>query len=274
MEKPFDRVAGPDGEWEDEVEEYLNEMSRDDLILPEDIPFSVYNGPIDFKLVKNAAWRNKKLMIYEDVRQITADFVRHCIVRELTHEERRQAAVRLGFLEKGEDLKLLDLTLDSVVGDFASMMDDQGDGPAIRRVLARKGEFDEFDTRAASYYENYRYTWLEILAMKAGVGLKCRDLLTGEELFVMEKSMSCTCEKGMTICVGIAPMEDVHIIIGVSAPARFENPATILKIVLTHLGLPTEMPIRLNAADQARFAAETIRRVYANGNFSRILYGV
>ncbi len=274
MEKPFDRIVGPDGELEDEVEEYLNEMNCGDFIQPEDIPFSVYNGPIDFRFVKDAVRRDDKLAVYADVRQVTSDFVRRRVVRELTHEERRQAAVRLGFLEKDEDLDLLDPTLDCVVGDFASMMDDQGDGPAIWRVLARKGELDEFDTRAASYYANYRYTWLEILAMKAGVGLKCRDLLTGEELFVMEKRMSCTCEKGMTICVGIAPMEDVHIIIGVSAPARFENPATILKIVLTHLGLPTERPIRLNAADQARFAAETIRRVYANGNFRSIFYGV
>ena len=150
------------------------------------------------------------------------------------------------------------------------MMDDQGGESAIRRVLARKDELDDIDARAATYYANYRYTWLEILAMKAGVGLKCRDLLTGEELFLMEKSLSRSAEKGMTICVGIAPMEDVYIAVGVLAPAHFENPATILKIVLTHLGLPTALPIRLDAADQARLAAETIRRSHMNGNFGSV----
>ena len=200
------------------------------------------------------------------------DFVRQCVMREQTQEARRKAAVRLGFLKEGDGLGELDPTLDCVVGDFASMMDDQGDGPAIRRVLARKDELDDIDARAATYYANYRYTWLEILAMKAGVGLKCRDLLTGEELFLMEKRLSRSAEKGMTICVGIAPMEDVYIAVGVLAPARFENPATILKIVLTHLGLPTALPIRLDAADQARFAAETIRRIHANGNFASVTY--
>ena len=249
-----------------------DEAEDGDYILPKDTPPSTYNGPIDFAFVKDAARREAKLAVYEDVRQVTMDFVRQCVIREQTPEERRKAAVRLGFLKEGDVLGELDPTLDCVVGDFASMMDDQGDGPAIRRVLARKDELDDIDARAATYYANYRYTWLEILAMKAGVGLKCRDLLTGEELFLMEKSLSRSAEKGMTICVGIAPMEDVYIAVGVLAPARFDNPATILKIVLTHLGLPTALPIRLDAADQARFAAETIRRIHANGNFGSVAY--
>ena len=89
----------------------------------------------------------------------------------------------------------------------------------------------------------------------------------------MEKSLSQGEVKGMTVCAGIAPMEDVYMSVGVISPARFENPATILKIVLTHLGLPTETPVRLSAADQARFAAETIRRIHANGNYGFTFYG-
>ncbi len=269
----FDRGEDDDADddWDDNFDS--EEADEDDFIRPEDIPPSTYNGPIDFAFVKDATRREAKLVVYEDVRQVTMDFVRHYVMREETQEERRKAAVRLGFLKEGDSLADLDPTLDCVVGDFAAMMDDQGGEPAIRRVLARKDELDDIDARAATYYANYRYTWLEILAMKAGVGLKCRDLLTGEELFLMEKGLSRSAEKGMTICAGIAPMEDVYIVVGVSAPARFENPATILKIVLMHLGLPTELPIRLGAADQARFAAETIRRIHANGNFGFVCYG-
>ena len=61
--------------------------------------------------------------------------------------------------------------------------------------------------------------------------------------------------------------------LGVIHPATFENPATILKIVLAHLGIPSELPVRLSFADQARFAAETIRRICASGNFDKIEYG-
>ena len=250
-----------------------DEAEDGDYIQPEDIPPSTYNGPIDFKFVKNSAWRDEKLFRYEDVRQVTMDFIRHHIIRELTPEARKKSAVRLGFLKPEDGIESLDKTLDCVAGDFACMMDDQDGGPAFRRVQAsKKDEWSEIDARAASYYANYRYTWLEIQAVKAGVGVKCRDLLTGEDLFLMERSLSLGDVKGMTICVGIAPMEDVYIAVGVLAPARFENPATILKIVLTHLGLPTALPIRLDAADQARFAAETIRRIHMNGNFGSVAY--
>ena len=154
-----------------------------------------------------------------------------------------------------------------------ALVDDQHGEPAIKRVLKRKKKLDDYDRAAAAYYENYRYTWLEVLAVKAGVGMKCRDLLTGEELFLMEKSLSLGDVKGMTVCAGIAPMGAVYLALGTIHPANFENPATILKIALTHLGLPTELPIRLDFADQARFAAETIRRINANGKFDNVCMG-
>ena len=37
------------------------------------------------------------------------------------------------------------------------------------------------------------------LAVKSGVGMKCRDLLTGDELFLMETSFSKGDVKGMTV---------------------------------------------------------------------------
>ena len=89
----------------------------------------------------------------------------------------------------------------------------------------------------------------------------------------METSFSKGDVKGMTVCAGIAPMGSVYLVLGVIHPANFENPATILKIILTHLGLQTELPIKLSFADQARFAAETIRRINANGWFGRMNFG-
>ena len=243
-------------------------------ITAEELPPAKLTGPFDFKSVKDPVVRDRLLWDYEGVRAVTRDFVRHEVMRELTQEERRDAAKRLGFEIDPETGFVLDANLDMVVGDFASMMDDQHAEPAIKRVLKRKDKLErDLDRAAAEYYENYRYTWLEVLAVKSGLGVKCRDLLTGEELFLMEQSFSLGDVKGMTICVGIAPMGEVYLALGVIHPTHFENPATILKIVLTHLGLPTELPIRLSFADQARFAAETIRRIHANGRFDNIDYG-
>lgn len=258
-------------------DDYDEEDYDDDLGEPIDIgelPPAKYTGPVDFKFVKDPVERDRMLWDYDGVRIVTREFVRHVVIPESTHEERLDAAKRLGFPIDEERGCVTDPNLDMVAGDFATMMDDQHGEPAIKRILKRKGKLENrYDRAAAEYYENYRYTWLEVLAVKSGVGMKCRDLLTGEELFLMETSFSKGDVKGMTVCAGIAPMGSVYLVLGVIHPANFENPATILKIILTHLGLQTELPIKLSFADQARFAAETIRRINANGRFNAIAYG-
>ena len=262
-----------DGCGDDEDDEYYDDDLGDPIDIDE-LPPAKYTGPVDFKFVKDAAKREKAIYDYEGVRIVTREFVRHVVMHELTQEERRDAAKRLGFATDPKTGFILDANLDMVAGDFAAMMDDQHGEPAIKRILKRKDKLEnKYDRASAEYYENYRYTWLEALAVKAGVGMKCRDLLTGEELFLMEKSFSLGDVKGMTVCAGIAPMGNVYLALGCIHPANFENPATILKIVMTHLGLPAEPPIQLSFADQARFAAETIRRINANGKFANIVMG-
>jgi hypothetical protein len=259
-----------DGCGDDEDDEYYD----DETISVGELPPAKYTGPVDFKFVKDPVERDRMLWDYEGVRVVTREFVRYVVIPESTKEERLDAAKRLGFPIDEERGCVSDPNLDMVAGDFATMMDDQHGEPAIKRILKRKDKLEnDYDRAAAEYYENYRYTWLEVLAVKSGVGMKCRDLLTGEELFLMETSFSKGDVKGMTVCAGIAPMGSVYLSLGVIHPSNFENPATILKIVLTHLGLQTELPIKLSFADQARFAAETIRRINANGRFNAIAYG-
>ena len=262
-----------DGCGDDEDDEYYDDDLGDPIDIDE-LPPAKYTGPVDFKFVKDPVERDRMLWDYEGVRIVTREFVRHIVIPESTQEERLDAAKRLGFPIDEEGGRITDRNLDMVAGDFATMMDDQHGDPAIKRVLKRKDKLENrYDRAAAEYYENYRYTWLEVLAVKSGVGMKCRDLLTGEELFLMETSFSKGDVKGMTVCAGIAPMGNVYLVLGCIHPANFENPATILKIVMTHLGLPAEPPIQLSFADQARFAAETIRRINANGKFANIIMG-
>lgn len=265
----FEYLDDEDGEGGDDDDDELGEP-----IDIGELPPAKYTGPVDFKFVKDPVERDRMLWDYDGVRIVTRELVRHVVIPESTHEERLDAAKRLGFPIDEERGCVTDPNLDMVAGDFATMMDDQHGEPAIKRILKRKGKLENrYDRAAAEYYENYRYTWLEVLAVKSCVGMKCRDLLTGEELFLMETSFSKGDVKGMTVCAGIAPMGSVYLVLGVIHPADFENPATILKIVLTHLGLQTELPIKLSFADQARFAAETIRRINANGRFNTIAYG-
>ena len=269
--------AVPDYARYDGESSYVDDCADDDDGAPvrlEELPPAKLTGPFDFKSVKDAKVRDKLLFDYEGARIVTQDFVRRIVMHEMTQEERRAAARRLGFEIDDETGFLLDRNLDMVAGDFGSMMDDQHGEPAIRRVLKRKDSLEnELDRAAAEYYENYRYTWLEVMAVKVGLGVKCRDLMTGEDLFLMETRLSQCDVKGMTICAGIAPMGEVYFVLGVLHPADFENPSMVLKVVLSHLGLPTAIPVSLSFADQSRFAAETIRRIHANGRFDGADYG-
>jgi len=241
----------------------------------DDLPPARYTGPIDFAFVKDPVRREKVVADYRKVRALTQMFVRTFVMHEMTSEEREAARRRLGFDKTPAKNDVYGWTAknrDIVAGDFGSMMDDQNGEPAIRRLLTQ-GVMDKRTRKAADYYENYRYTWLEVLAVKAGVGMKCRDLLTGEELFLMECTLSQEPSvKGKTLCCGIGPIGEVYMALGVIQPADFENPAVILKIVLSHLGLSAERPVSLSFADQAKFAAETIRRLDANGKFATIHY--
>lgn len=267
LDSPCDEEDECDCSESDESEEEY------EPIRVEELPPAKYTGPIDFKCVKNAAWRDRILWNYDAVRVVTRDFVKYVVSREIRDGERGDAARRLGFPVKSDSDFVLGCNLDIIAGDFASMMDDQHGEPAIKRVLKRKDELSELDRAAAQYYENYRYTWLEILAVKSGLGMKCRDLLTGEELFLMETSVSRSNVKGMTICAGIAPMSEVYLILGAMLPSNFDKPDVILKLVLSHLGIDATLPIRLSFSDQARFAAETIRRLRANGRIEQNFYG-
>ena len=229
--------------------------------------------PVDFKFVKDAKKREAALRDYRLLREETQRFVRDVMMPKLTPEARKAAAKRLGFVSS-DDVAFLIGTLDMVAGDFGSMLDDQDGEPLRRQVLADVSKLSKRDQLMARYYANYRYSWLVVEAAKAGVGVKCRNLMTGEELFLMEINLSQAPDvKGLTICAGIAPMGDVYLSLGTPHIARFEPSETVHKLVRQKLGLPLEGRLDLSDADQARFAAETIHRIYDVGGFNRIVYG-
>ena len=258
-------------EWEEDAWD-TGHLSDDELaeILP---PAEYPKGPVDFSFVKDRDKRERALVDYQNVRNVTGDFVREVVVKELTNEARQAAARRLGFPE-AKTIDALAMNYDMIAGDFAAMMDDQDGEPLIRRILAHSEKLSKYHQLGAAYYANYKYAWLVVDAVKAGVGLKCRNLMNGEDLFLMEMSRSCDADvKGSTFCAGIAPMGDVYLCLGVMHPANFEPSEAVHKMVRQKLGLPLEGPLDLSTADQARFAEEVIRRIDALGKFKHVGYG-
>ena len=147
-----DEYDDDDSDSDDECEDdYLIDDDGEEVRV-EDLPPAKLTGPFDFKSVKDPVVRDRLLWDYEGVRLATRDFVRREVMRELTGDERRAAAKRLGFEIDPSTGFVADRNLDMVAGDFAAMMDDQSGEPAIKRILKRKAKLDsELDRAAAEY---------------------------------------------------------------------------------------------------------------------------
>ena len=259
LERHWNRTDWNDGYDDD----YEDDEEEGDPILPEDIPLSAYNGPIDFKFVKDPAKRETKLAVYEDVKQVVDDFFSTYVTKLLTTDDCEATAARFGLVRENGVYKNLPFAFGLFLSEFALLLDDQAKETPCQKVLANRDAFDEIDKRAATYYENFRFTCLEILAVKAGVGMKCRDLLTGEDLFLMEKSFSQGDVKGELLLASIAPMEDVYISVGNILPLPREKTSAIFSQALEKTGISSERPIRLSFDQQRKFAAETIKAYVA-----------
>jgi len=269
-----DAGEGSEDSYDDYEEDAFDTGHLSDDELASMLPPAEYpKGPVDFSFVKDKAKREEVLEKYRLVRDVTVNFVREVVVEQFSDKARKAAMKRLGFPATG-GFDRLSANYDMVAGDFGTMLDDQFGEPLISRILAHPEKLSKYHQLGAAYYANYRYAWLVVEAVKAGVGLKCRNLMNGEELFLMEESRSRDADvKGSTICVGIAPMGDVYFCIGVQHPANFEPSEAVHRMVRQKLGLPLEGALELSAVDQARFAEETIRRIDALGRFATIAYG-
>lgn len=218
---------------------------------------------------------NERLSVYLPMRDMQMRFVSKCVMPLCDADAYAAAATRLGITRNTVGAEDNVAKLLSVIGDFAAMMDDQSGLPPIKRLLENPGQFTGDKLRVLEMYRQYRYTWLKVLDAEPGVGVKCRDLLTDEEVFLMETSLSRSHGiREMTLCVGVGVLPNGTLMaLGAISPAGFDNPEVILKIVLSHLGIASDLPIRLSFADQARFAAETIKRLHSIGRYNSIVYG-
>lgn len=266
-----DRDAEDRRDWEPDAWDtgVLSDKDLAEILPPADYP----KGPVDFTFVKDRDKREQALADYQNVRTLTSAFVREVLAKALSDEARNAAYRRLGF-PVAESFEDWNRNLDIVAGDFGIMLDDQSGETVLQKVLKDWDKLSDYHRLGAQYFRNLHYAWLVVEAVKSGVGVKCRNLMNGEELFLMETSFSLNPNvKGMTVCANIAPMGDVYLSLGVLHPADFEPSQAVHRLVRQNLGLPLDGPLDLSPADEARFAEDTIRRIYALGRFDTIGYG-
>ena len=218
----------------------------------------------EFSWVKETARREAVLSDYRNARRQLDRFVMECVKPVMTKKRVLSAEERIGLNPKSKCLKKMEVF---ATAEFATMYDESVGEVAIDVAIKRtkQGIDADFDV-AMEMLAGLRYTWLEILNTKANFGLKCRDLLTGDECFLIDQSLSCTTDlKGCAFATGILPVGECYMTTGFGLPVPTKDAATILDAMLASLDIPTVRPIFLSKKETARFAATSIGSLLGAG---------
>ena len=104
--------------------------------------------------------------------------------------------------------------------DFVTMYDDsEGYVPVEQGIQGTRLGIDADYDAAMHALSRLRYTWSRILDMKPGCGLKCRDMLTGEEFFLFERNLSMSpVLKNKVLASGVMPVGECFMHTGFTHP--------------------------------------------------------
>ena len=147
---------------------------------------------MDFSLVKDPEWRERTVKCTTVARSLLRGFIHDYIAPEVRKGELLDAANELGFFKGRRVPKDFDHTEQQLVATiFAALFAPPEGDSALKRLQSRREEFKGTPANVAlQLLDGARYAHLEVLSVKSGFGMKCRDLATGAELFLAESACS------------------------------------------------------------------------------------
>jgi len=212
----------------------------------------------DFSWVKDPGKREAKMNAYAEARRQLDRFVSECVQPRVTQKHYKTAAKRIGL--DWNHKESLTQTEAFAVADFTVMYDDSEGFTAVdlAALKTERGKDPDYDA-AMDMLKILRYTWYEVLGMKAHCGLKCRDLLTDREFFLFDRQLSTYPQmKGAAMAAGIMPVGDCFMTTGFALPLFSSQSATFFASMLKSVGIDRPKPIFLTKKETAMFAATTI----------------
>lgn len=207
----------------------------------------------DFRFVKDPAARQRLLDSYALVRTLIKNFIEDRIFPALTPAETNRMR-ELSGEETFQPSPYCEDTNDSILTWFAALMGTaDGEPCAVKRVLDDPEDFSQAEKKIAPYFANLNNCWLVVQAVKSGLGMKCRNLMTGDDVFLVLPDFSTRQNiKGKTIFADIAPMGNCYVSTGYIASLRLPDPEAALKQILEKLDIPYSLPLELSYFDQVR----------------------
>lgn len=223
--------------------------------------------------------REAMLNQYANARRQRDKFVEDRVKARISDGRFRVAAARLGL--DWDKRHLMSQTQAFAIIEFTTMYDDS-DGfiPVVRGMEETKPGLDPDYDAAAQMHSRLRYTWSKVLDMRSGCGIKCLDMLTGDEFFMFERNLSKSpALKGCAIAAGVMPLGDCFMHTGFSVPfpgggTDDDSVESMLDGLLADLKITTKRPVVLSKEQTASFAAVTIKSWLASGidDYMRIEY--
>lgn len=167
----------------------------------------------------------------------------------------------------------------SVLADFAMMFDAEKNRPLRLGFAKRYADSDDAALRTmAGLYANYTYAWLRPLRSKMNFGVHCEDILTGTEVFLVDRGFSQTLLRldGMGLVTGLHPFADPSLGCvmtgGAGLPVALHGIETTLEELLAALGIDKRPPLDLDEKELSRFVAASINQALRAGATEHILY--
>ena len=166
-----------------------------------------------------------------------------------------------------------------VLLDFAVMFDAENGGPLRHELAKRYAQSDDENLRLmASYFAHYTYAWLRPLRSKANFGIHCEDILTGREVFLVERGLSRTLARidGRGLFTGLHPFADPRLGCvmtgGAGLPVSLKGIETALEELLAALKIKKRPPLCLDEKEMSRFVAASIDQAFRIGASKFTIY--
>ena len=163
--------------------------------------------------------------------------------------------------------------------DYAMMFDCEAGRPLRYEFISRYGRSESSDLRTvAAVCSDYTYAWLRPLRVKVNFGAHCIDMLSGREVFLVDKGLSQAfiADSSKGIATGIHPFGDPALGCvmtgGAGLPFPLPEAATIIEEVLIDLKINKRPPMTLSDDETCRFVALFLRAAMDNGLSDRVRY--
>lgn len=239
-----------------------------------------------FDWVKNAETRNSVMAEYQRIRNAmqsdSMDKARSKLLKgyDIVHAARTIGIDVVDDKKTGKPCIMFDDEEQmSVLFDFAVMFDAGKNRPLRLEFAERHANSDDDALRTmAGFYANYTYAWLRPLRSKANFGVHCEDVLSGNEVFLVDRGFSQTLRQipGMGLFTGLHPFADPSLGCvmtgGAGLPVSLNGIEMALEKLLSALRIDKQPPLSLDEKELSRFVAASINQAFRAGATEHIRY--